>query len=71
MREPMIGSTAMVRTEIRANRATFNATFAEVDRNAAEVTRKAAARVHELDTTLRAFGGERTARHDRVVYALQ
>lgn len=56
MREPVIASMGMVRAEIPANRARFNATFAEVDRNAADATRKAAARVRELDAALRTTG---------------
>ncbi len=59
MREPVVASMGMVRTEIAANRASFNAQFSEVDKSAAEATRKAAARVRELDAALRAFGGER------------
>lgn len=59
MREPVVASMGMVRTEIAANRARFNAQFSEVDKSAAEATCKAAARVRELDAALRAFGGER------------
>ena len=59
MREPVIASIGYVRTEILANRASFSAQFSSVERTAEGATKAAAARVQELDQTLRAYGAER------------
>lgn len=59
MREPVIASIGHVRTELLANRASFSAQFSSVERTAERATEAAAARIRDLDKTLRAFGAER------------
>ena len=59
MREPVIASMGSVRAEVPANRAGFSASFSEVAKTAPDATRRAAERVRELDSELRAFGAER------------
>lgn len=59
MREPVIASIGMVRTELPANRASFTAEFSTVARTATEATATVATRVRELDRELRALGADR------------
>lgn len=58
MRDPVIASVGHVRTEVRANRAAFSATFRSIDRSAAEASRKAADQVRALSRALAAYGVE-------------
>lgn len=59
MREPVIASIGSVRSETPANRARFEATFREVERDSADATAKANARIAALDAELRALGASR------------
>ncbi len=59
MREPVIASVGMVRTEIAANRASFSASFNSVARTADSALAEAAAKVREIDAALRKSGPER------------
>jgi len=56
MRDPVIASVGHVRTEIPANRASFSATFLNVERTAGDASRVAAERVRALSQTLAAYG---------------
>ena len=56
MREAVIASIGNVRTEIPANRASFDASFQSVDRSVAEASRKAADQVRALSQALAAYG---------------
>lgn len=58
MRDPVIASMGNVRIETPANRASFSATFQEVDRNVNEATRKAADRVRAVSQLLAGYGEE-------------
>lgn len=59
MREPVVASIGYVRTELPANRATFQATFQAIEPTAARATERAAAQVRDLTAALRRIGGER------------
>jgi hypothetical protein len=59
MREPVIASIGMVRTEIQANRASFGARFSAVERTSDAALAAAAAKVREIDATLRQQGSDR------------
>lgn len=59
MREPVIASIGSVRSETPANRARFEASFREVERDAPDATAKANARIAALDAELRALGANR------------
>lgn len=59
MREPVIASTGLVRTEIAANRASFSASFNAVAKSADAALAEAAAKVREIDAALRKSGPER------------
>lgn len=59
MRDPVIASIGHVRTEVTANRASFDAQFQSVQRTAEAATAEAGARVRDLDAALRAIGAER------------
>ncbi len=59
MQAPVIASIGMVRTEIPANRASFDATFSALGKTAEAATTAAAAKVGEIDKALRALGAER------------
>jgi uncharacterized protein YggE len=59
MREPVIASVGMVRTEIAANRASFSASFNAVAKSADAALAEAAAKVREIDAALRKSGPER------------
>lgn len=59
LREPVIASLGLVRTELPANRARFTAEFGAVERDAAGATAAAARKVAELDAALRALGADR------------
>ena len=59
MREPVIASTGLVRTELPANRATFDARFTSVARTADAALNEAAAKVREVDAALRRVGSDR------------
>lgn len=59
MREPVIASTGMVRTEIAANRASFSASFNTVAKSADAALAEAAAKVRGIDAALRKAGPER------------
>jgi uncharacterized protein YggE len=59
MREAIIASTGYVRTEIPANRASFNAAFQAVERNAPDAAKAAVAKVQALGDTLRAYGADK------------
>jgi len=56
MRDPVIASIGAVRTEIAANRATFQITFEVVDRNVSEATQRATERVRSLSRSLGGYG---------------
>lgn len=58
MRDPVIASVGYVRTEVKANRASFGATFQSVERTAAEASRKAADQVRALSQALGAYGAD-------------
>ncbi|MEY2883575.1 MAG: hypothetical protein RL490_1299 [Pseudomonadota bacterium] len=59
MQQPVIASIGMVRSELPANRATFEARFSAIGKTAEAATAVAAAKVAELDKRLRALGAER------------
>jgi len=59
MREPVIASVGMVRTEIAANRASFSASFNAVAKTADAALAEAAGKVREIDAALRKSGPER------------
>lgn len=59
MREPVIASVGMVRTEIAANRASFSASFNAVAKTADGALAEAAGKVREIDAALRKSGPER------------
>lgn len=59
MREPVIASVGMVRTEIAANRAGFSASFNAVAKTADAALADAAARVRGIDAALRKSGADR------------
>ncbi len=59
MREPVIASVGMVRTEIAANRASFSASFDAVAKTADAALAEAAGKVREIDAALRKSGPER------------
>ncbi len=59
MREPVIASIGMVRTEIQANRAQFGARFSAVERTSDAALAAAAAKVREIDSVLRSQGADR------------
>ena len=58
MREPVIASVGHVRSEVRANRATFTASFQAVEKTAPEATRAAGDKVRALGRALQAYGTE-------------
>lgn len=59
IREPVVASTGLVKTELPANRATFEARFSAVARTADAALADAAAKVRAIDAGLRRFGAER------------
>ena len=59
MREPVVASLGIVRTELPANRAGFGVRFSAVERTTGAASAAAAAKVRELDQSLRALGAER------------
>jgi uncharacterized protein YggE len=59
MAQPVITQIGYVRFELRANRATFRASFQAVEPTAAAATRRAAERVRAVADALRAYGPER------------
>lgn len=59
MREPVIASVGLVRTEIAANRASFSASFNAVAKTADGALAEAAGKVREIDAALRKSGPER------------
>lgn len=59
MREPVIASVGMVRTEIAANRARFSASFNAVGKTADAALAEAAAKVRGIDAALRQSGPAR------------
>lgn len=59
MREPVVASVGMVRTEIPANRARFDASFTAVAKTADAAITDAAAKVREIDSALRRLGANR------------
>lgn len=59
MQQPVIASVGMVRTEVPANRASFDATFSALGKTAEAASATAAAKVAEIDRALRALGAER------------
>ena len=59
MREPVIASVGMVRTEIAANRASFSASFNAVAKTAEAALAEASAKVRGIDAALRKAGPER------------
>ena len=59
MREPVIASTGLVRTEIAANRASFSASFNAVAKSANAALDDAAAKVRGIDAVLRKSGADR------------
>jgi uncharacterized protein YggE len=59
MREPVIASVGMVRTEIAANRASFSASFNAVAKTADAALVDAAAKVRGIDAALRKSGADR------------
>ncbi len=59
MQQPVIASVGMVRTEVPANRASFDATFSALGKTAEAATTTAAAKVAEIDRALRGLGAER------------
>lgn len=56
MRDPVIASIGHVRTEVPANRASFNGSFQSVERSVADASRQAADRVRALSQTLAQYG---------------
>ena len=59
MREPVITSMGLVRTEVPANRGNFRASFQSVERTAPEATKAAADQVRALGKQLAAVGADR------------
>jgi len=59
MAQPVVSSIGVVRFELRANRASFQAGFQVIEPNAAAAGKAAAERVRALAETLRAYGPER------------
>ena len=59
MREPVIASTGLVRTEIAANRASFSASFNAVAKSADAALADAAEKVRSIDAVLRKSGADR------------
>ncbi len=59
MREPVIASVGMVRTEIPANRASFSASFNAVAKSAEAALAEASAKVRGIDAALRKAGPDR------------
>ena len=59
MREPVIASTGLVRTEIAANRASFSASFNAVAKSADAALSDAADKVRSIDAALRKSGADR------------
>jgi uncharacterized protein len=59
MQQPVIASIGMVRTEVPANRASFDATFSALGKTADIASAAAAAKVAEIDRALRALGADR------------
>lgn len=59
MREPVIASTGLVRTELPANRATFDARFTSIDRASDKALADAAAKTRQIDAALRKVGADR------------
>lgn len=59
MREPVVASLGSVRTELPANRASFGVRFSAVERTTGAASAAAAAKVRELDQSLRALGVDR------------
>lgn len=59
MREPVVASVGMVRTEIAANRARFSASFNAVGKTADAALAEAAAKVRGIDAALRQSGPAR------------
>lgn len=58
MRDPVIASIGAVRTELPANRATFQAVFQVVERDVDEATRSATERVQALSQAMAAYGAD-------------
>lgn len=58
MRDPVIASIGAVRTELPANRATFQVTFQVVERDVDEATRSATERVRALSQAMGAYGAD-------------
>ena len=56
MRDPVIASIGHVRTEVPANRASFNGSFEVVERSVADASRQAADRVRALSQALAQYG---------------
>lgn len=59
MDQPIIASSGLVETDLRANRAQFRASFQVVDASAATATRGAAEKVRALGQALAAYGADR------------
>lgn len=59
MDQPVIASTGLVKTDLRANRAQFSATFQIVAKSAAEATKAVADKVRTLGQQLAAYGVEK------------
>ena len=59
MAQPVVASIGYVRFELRANRASFDAGFQAIDRDAAGASRAAAEKVREVAEALRGYGAER------------
>lgn len=59
MRQPIIASTGLVSTDLRANRASFSASFRSIQRTAQEANRASAEQVRGIARALAAFGPER------------
>lgn len=59
MREPVIASLGEVRTELAPNRVSFNAAYEAVDREVADATKAAAAKVRALGAALAAYGADK------------
>lgn len=59
MAQPVISSIGYVRFELRANRASFTASFQAVERTAEAAQRRAAEQVRALNDALRGYGPER------------
>jgi len=59
MREPVIASLGLVRSEVIANRAGFSASFQVIDRSGPEAMVQASQKVRELGRTLAALGPDK------------